>query len=36
MLIPIKINSTLNENDFIVSKVTLAVNFAADEHQMAI
>jgi len=36
MLIPIKINSTLNENGFILSKITGAAIIAADEHQMAV
>jgi len=33
---PIKMNSTLNENGFIFSKVAVSTNFVADEHQMAI
>jgi hypothetical protein len=36
MLIPIKINSTLIENDFIDSKIAGAAIFVADEHQTVI
>jgi hypothetical protein len=33
MLTPIKINSTLNENGFIDSKIAGAAIFAGDEYQ---
>lgn len=36
MLIPIKMNSALNDSDFIGSKITVALIFDADEHQTAI